>query len=384
MKFTTNSKVLTRALESVEAAIKQKTTLPIATCILLERDEDDHLRLAATNLHLHSIVEHLKVQFAGPPPERPARIAVPASYLLKTMRSLGDESVTFEYSDSFRLTITTERGQYVVSGFDGGDFPAIPGVDPLHKVEIERDLLLKAIATSSFAIGQEPARLAMTGFLFQLREDGLYIVATDSHRLVRFKVTTAKCEGTADVVVPGAPLKTLGRLSGQDTCTLKVSKHHVCFDFGTASLTAARIDAPFPKYERVVSLLKNERRLTVNRMDFLAAVQRTALFAGTTIQQIRVDVSPDSMKVSAEDLERSHSAFETIPCEFEDSPEETGKLTLAFNARYLAGVLQNIDSDDVIILWGKADKAGIVHPTEQIPGADLFMLVMPIALNRYA
>ncbi len=382
MKFSTNSKVLAKALDSVSTALPLKTTMPILNCILFERDARGQLSLTASDLD-NTIIERVPVQFHDAAGGPPMRIAAPSAYLLQTVRNLGDVPVEFEFMPHFSLNIKTDQGKYTMSGHDGGDFPAAPKLEAeQHQFEISRELLAKAVEKASFAVSKQKARSAMSGILFQLEEDHLRIVGTDSLRLVMFKCLGVPCSETLKTVVPATALKGISRLSGGDSCKVTVDKKHTSFDFGTSTLIARIIDAPFPSYERVIPK-NNDRTIRVERELFWAAARRISLFAGSNAKQVRLDIDSDSLKISAEDIERAHSAFETIPCEFTDIADGSGKLTMAYSSAYLLGVLQHLESHEVIFEVGDPNRAGTVRPSANEPGVMLMMLLMPVMLSTY-
>ena len=127
----------------------------------------------------------------------------------------------------------------------------------------------------------------------------------------------------------------------------------------------------------------NDRTLRVDRELFWASARRISLFAGSNAKQVRLDIQSDSLKISAEDIERAHSAFETIPCEFSDIADGSGTLTMAYSSAYLLGVLQHLESQEVIFEVGDPNRAGTVRPAINEPGVVLMMLLMPVMLSTY-
>ena len=124
MKFSTNSKVLAKALDSVSTALPLKTTMPILNCILFERNKRGQLCLTASDLD-NTIIERVPVQFHDAAGGPPIRIAAPSAYLLQTVEEPGPMCrLSFEFMPHFSLTIKTDQGKYTMSGHDGGDFPA--------------------------------------------------------------------------------------------------------------------------------------------------------------------------------------------------------------------------------------------------------------------
>ena len=53
--------------------------------------------------------------------------------------------------------------------------------------------LITAINKTLFAVSNDDLRPAMTGVFFELDKKGMQCVATDAHRLVRYKRTDVSC-----------------------------------------------------------------------------------------------------------------------------------------------------------------------------------------------
>jgi len=390
MNFSTNSRALSKALENVERPIQAKASMPILRCILFERDRDERfLRLTAVDIHVLSIVTRIRVNFREPS-SGIRRIAIPAKPLVQITKTLGDVPVIFEFGEHFTLKILTDQGEYVLAGYDGGDFPSTPRVESAMEVVVPRDHLDNAAEAGGIALSSEEARPAMMGYLFQLRKDELRIVTTDGHRLVRTKLTQAKCNQDGDIVVPSSVLKLLQRLPGYGgDCQLKVSSDRAIFDLGDWVINTALVDSKFPNYERVIGRMKTSRQLQIDRESLLLAISRTTVFSSgglSGLGQVRLEIQPDRIKISAEDVERAYSAFEELPCEYEDSGESPSPhdiFTIAFNANYLESVLKNIPSESVMFRMGEPNRACSVYPRHALPGVDLFMLIMPVMLARY-
>ena len=92
---------------------------------------------------------------------------------------------------------------------------------------------------------------------------------------------------------------------------------------------------------------------------------------------MRLSITDKGLRVSAEDIEFSNDAHETIPCEYEGEPMEIG-----FNAKFLIEMVSNLDSDSILIKLTNPSKAGIIFPVtnEEESPEEILMLVMPVML----
>src|SRR5690606_35653049 len=149
------------------------------------------------------------------------------------------------------------------------------------------------------------------------------------------------------------------RVATDDVCTILVDKNHVGFDFGVSRVLARLIDETYPNYEAVIPM-ENDRRLVVNRDAMLAAVKRVGLYSSSMTNQIRLSLDKNRVEISAEDIERSSEAPETILCEY-----ESDAMAIGFNALYLNAVLSHLDAEEVVFEFSAPNRAGVVTPHEQ-------------------
>ena len=91
--------------------------------------------------------------------------------------------------------------------------------------------LVTAINKSLFAVSNDDLRPAMTGVFFELDKKGITCVATDAHRLVRYKRTDVSCPKTDTFIVPKKPLNLLKSALPDNEDELQISynsNHLIC------------------------------------------------------------------------------------------------------------------------------------------------------------
>lgn len=103
------------------------------------------------------------------------------------------------------------------------------------------------------------------------------------------------------------------------------------------------------------------------------------MFANQSTHQIRFKISGQSLELSAEDIDYSNEAVETINCNYDGEDLEIG-----FNSKFMQEMLSNISTREVLIEMSQPNRAGLIHPieTEENTTEDILMLVMPVMLNN--
>lgn len=370
MKFSVSSSELLKQLQIAGGAIGSNPVLPILEDFLFAV-RGNELTITASDLET-SITSSLEIQADGK-----CTVAVPARILLETLKQLPQQPITFNVNeDTFGIEITSSFGKYKLAGNNGEDYPAIPQAESSDNVSVPGQVLNKAIAKTLFATSSDELRPQMTGVFFQVDFNKLTFVATDAHKLVKYTFLTVTSDVSASFIVPKKALNLLkNALPANEDVQMSFNKTNVFFSFGKTHLTCRLIDARYPDYNAVIPV-DNPNLLTVNRSDFQNSLKRIAIYANKTTNQVILNISPDSLTVSAQDLDFSNEATEQLPCTYDGDP-----LTIAFNARFLAEMLGVMESDEVKMELSSPTRAGILLPVDETEGEQILMLVMPVMLT---
>src|ERR1043166_2005579 len=146
----------------------------------------------------------------------------------------------------------------------------------------------------------------MTGGFVELDKKGIQFVATDAHRLVRYKRTDASSPKNDSFIVPKKPLNLLKAAlpANDDEITISYNSNHLFVKHGTTQMSCRLIDARFPDY-KVVIPSDNPYRLTVSKSDFQSALRRVSVFSNKSTNQVALSISGSELQLSAQDVDFS-------------------------------------------------------------------------------
>lgn len=373
MKFIVNSSYLLKQLSNINGVITTNPVVPILENFLFEIDKSN-LKVTASDLQTSMITE-INVES-----KEKGSIAVPARILLDTLKNLPDQPVTFSIdSTSYAIEISSDNGRYKLAGENATDFPKVPAVSNDFSAHISSEVLAKAVNNTIFATSSDELRPAMTGVYVNLGEKNTTFVATDGHRLVRYRRTDIKSENGSTIIIPRKALNLLkSTLPTENTdVTIDFNASNAFFNFGNIRMICRLIDERFPDYENVIPS-SNPIKMTISRTDLLGSLKRISIYANKTTHQVRLKITGSELQVSAEDLDFSNEANERLSCEHEGEDIEIG-----FNARFLIEMLSNLDADQIRLNMSAPNKAGVINPAEKDKSEDILMLVMPVMLNQY-
>jgi len=374
MKFIISSSLLLKNLQAILGVINSNNTLPILDDFLFEL-KGDALTITSSDLETTMSVT-IKTDKA----EEEGSIAIPAKILVDTLKTFADIPVSFYINASTSLIeISAGEGKYKLAGHESDEYPRTPSLEETTAIVFDSSIMANAINKTLFATGNDELRLVLSGVFCELSPDDITFVATDAHKLVRYKRTDARSNESTSFILPKKPLNLLKNiLSGQDfPVTIEYNKTNAFFSFNNIHLICRLIDGKYPNYEAVIPK-ENPNIMTIERHSLLTAIRRVSIFANQSTHQVRFKVSGKELVLSAEDIDFSNEAKERLTCSFEGEDLEIG-----FNSKFLLEMLGNIDSDEIRLEMSAPNRAGILTPVNNDnKSEDILMLVMPVMLNK--
>jgi len=371
MKFIVSSSLLLKQLQQINGVIQANNVLPILEDFLFEIEKN---RLTVTATDLETV---MRIQLDVEAKE-PGRVCVPARILMDSLKNLPDQPLTFNIDKNYAIELTSDSGKYKVMGENPDNFPKEPAADNATSFTMSSTGIVTAINKTLFAVSSDDLRPAMTGVFFELMTDGLQCVATDAHRLVKYKRTDVSCPEVHTFIVPKKPLNLLKTAlpDNEDEITISYNNNHLFVVHGTTQLSCRLIDARFPDY-KVVIPGDNPYKMVVTKTDFQQALRRVSIFSNKSTNQVALTITGSQLQLAAQDIDFSFEGNERMACQY------TGEdMSIAFNAKFLIEMLNAADTPEVVMELSSSTKAGILKPTEQSEGEDLMMLVMPLMLNN--
>lgn len=373
MEFIVSSSTLLKQLQTVGGVLNSSNTLPILDNFLFEINDKD-LSVSASDLET-TVTTKLSVEA-----KESGTVAIPARLLLDTLKAFPEQPLTFHVDmKTYGIEINSDQGKYKMTGHNGADFPKAPTVEGPAKCSIAAETLAEAINKTIFATGSDELRPVMGGIFFEFSNDSLRFVATDAHKLVRYTRNDAKADKAASFIVPKKPLNLLKGLLASTSAEVEMeyNESNASFAFDDTFVVCRLIDGKYPNYEAVIPT-DNPNKLTVSREAFMGSIRRASIFANKTTHQVKLSIQGNELSIKAEDLDFANEANERLTCSYDGED-----MNIGFNSKFLAEMLNNMSTENVVLEMSEPNRAGILLPTEKENEAeDILMLVMPVMLNN--
>lgn len=373
MKFIVSSAALYSHLQAVSRVINSKNALPILDCFLFQLEQgvlsvtvsDSETTMQTSIPVIESVTE--------------GKIAITAKTLLDALKEIPEQPLTFSVdSATLEVTVTYQNGQYSLMGQNGDEYPQATALSAeAVKFTMPVDALLTGINRTVYATADDELRPVMNGIYFDITQEDITMVASDGHKLVRCQVLDAKGSDRAAFILPKKPANLLKNIlpKEQGEVTIAFDERNAVFELGNYHMICRLIEGRYPNYNSVIPK-DNPFKVTVDRASLIGALRRVAIFSSQASSLVKLNIKPGSINISAQDIDFSTSAEESLPCQYSDS-----EMSIGFKSTFLIDILSNISSAEVILELADPSRAGLIVPVEQEEGEKLLTLLMPMMLN---
>ena len=376
MKFVVSSIDLLNHLQSVSRVISPKNTLPILDNFLFNLDGKS-LEITASDLET-TMTTSMQLQNTSDS----GIISIPARLLIDTLKEFPEQPLTFDINqETLAIVITTENGQFTIVGHCGTDFPQLPVIKDENKsnIQISSGSLEDAITSTLFATADDELRPVMNGIFMDISSDNITFVASDAHKLVRYKRNDIKTETSNSFILPKKPAAILKALLTKEkgNVEIEVDNKNAFFSLSNNKLVCRLVEGNYPSYNSVIPT-DNQNKMIIDRMKFLNSLRRVSVFSNQASNLVKLHLTGNQVTISAQDIDFSISAYERIPCQYEGDEMDIG-----FKSVFLIEILTNLQSSDVVMELSDPSRAGLFLPLEQDnEDEDVLMLLMPMMINN--
>ncbi len=374
MKFEVASNMMLQHLQLIARVIASRSTLPILESVLFEL-EGDKLRLTAADMANRMSTELTVNNIGG----ENGTFAVPERILLEPLKELPDQPIAFEVNtDSKAAQIAYSNGHYTFVVQDASTYPQAAALsqDAITSV-LPAESLMSGLSATLFATSQDERRPIMTGVYMDFFEDKLVFVGSDGQILVKQEDANVRSSQRSAFCLPRKAClllrSVLPKLEGNVQLTYDSNYLHI--ELGDYTLTARLLEGRYPNYNSVIPT-SNPYEVKVDRLQLLSGAKRVAIFSNPATSMLRMEFTPDGIRLSANDIDFSVAAEEHVAA---DCPADMN-MRIGFKSDVFQTILQGMSSDEVIMTLADQTRAGLILPAENEPGISLCNLLLPMKL----
>lgn len=375
MRFTISSGLFNGRLQNLSKVINAKNSLAILGSFYMDLREGSLMVMASDGENvLQSQIEVGESDGVG-------SFTISAARLLNAVGEIPEQPITIDVD----MQMLTMKINYLNGVFDltvqtSDDYPQLmPMSGNASVITFDAHVLEECVSRSLFATAQEELRPVMNGIYFDLREDGLAIVASDGKKLVRNRLLNLTSETPASFILPKKPAALLKTVLAKEEgdVVIKFQTDSAEINYASGSLSCRLIEGRYPNYNSVIPR-DNPYQVTIDRKSLIGVLRRVLPFASNSSQLVKFHLEMGMMEVSAEDIDFATSAKESLVCEYSGQV-----MNIGFKGTSMLDTLNNLTSDDVNLLLADPSRAGLIVPAQQGENEEVLMLLMPVLLNEY-
>jgi DNA polymerase-3 subunit beta len=353
MRFSIQREALLKRLQHVVGVVERRQTLPVLANLLVVVDATG-VSLTGTDLEVEMVARTDAEDLA------PGEVTIPSRKLFDICRALPDGSRIKLEQTGERVVLSAGRSRFTLATLPATEFPTIDNIELVERVSLPEATLKELMERTGFAMANQDVRYYLNGMLLDLRESALRCVATDGHRLALAETRIeTRVSAPRQVIVPRKGINELQGLfePGEGSVELEFARNHLRVRRGDVTFTSKLIDGRFPDYEAVIPI-GADKEVRVQRDDMRAALQRAAILSNEKYRGVKLEVSPNRMRIVAHNPEQEEAVEEI------EAKTGVSDLSVGFNVNYLLDALGALTGDEVLLCLRDGQSSCLVRKPE--------------------
>ena len=390
MKLVCSQSDLNTHLSLTFRAVPSRPTHPILANVLLQADAaNSQVSLTAFDLSLG-----IRTTFNAEVLEG-GTITLPAKLLNDIVSRLPEGEIILDdqlpdkvdgqqpLGEGLTVTLKPKSGRYEVRAMGAEEFPELPVTENDKAIHLPASALIEGLGGCLFATSSDESKQVLTGVHLTVKQDSLEFAATDGHRLAVVETINENLDDdeqpdNVEVTLPNKALRELERMlahssKDDEPVAMYFDSGQVVFEWQNQRLTSRTLEGQYPAYRQLIPS-SFERELTLDRKQFISALERIAVLADqkNNIAKVSIDSESQEITLSVETQEIG-SGMESMPAQIlgED-------IDIAFNIKYLMEGLKALPSAEIQMQLNNNLAPVIFSP---VGGIKMTYLAMPVQLR---
>ena len=278
MKFSCEKEILLGILGTASRAVTGKSSMPLLEGLLICADAST---LTVTgydmSMGIRTTTETDVVE--------PGSIVINAKLLLDIVRKLPNDVVYIETDDKLMTTVKCGRAVFNLAATEADEFPALAEVSSATGFSLPQNILKSMISQTIFSVSDNESKPIHTGCLFELDGSRLNVAAVDGYRLSVRRETIEGMSGEMKFVVPGASLREIERILGEDDEPVEIfpDQKNILFRIGGTTLITRLIEGEFLNYRAAIPN-DFEHAVDIDSHELISSIERVSLIVSEKLK----------------------------------------------------------------------------------------------------
>lgn len=269
-------KELLKAIQIVENAVTENKIREVLSGIYIEAKENKII-LKGTDLEL-SINTEISGEIISE-----GKIVIKHKLIEEFLKQILDEKIEL-IEEQGKLVIKTDSTNTEFSLYDAENFPTQSKMELGLEYTFNKNKLLSYIENVKISASADPENLAVNCLRFEIEENKLKLVSSDTYRLTYIEEELEENEKNKEGLSVSIPLKTIEglikimRLIDEENIIFKSDGTKVFFKFSNVEILTRVIELQFPDYKSILKNAQHDKKVLLNTKDFLSVLKRTLIF----------------------------------------------------------------------------------------------------------
>ena len=370
MKFSIKKEILLHSLNSVSKALSSKNLIPVLSGIKFNLTTNG-LFLSASDNDI-SIETFIKEDMLEEIKEIGSTV-IQGKYILEIIRKLEGKIVNIELLDNIKILISCGKSEFNLNCMDSSEFPTLNIEEKKEPIVIKKSEFKNLINKTSFAISAQETRPILTGIKFNIKDNKLECIATDSYRLAKKHVMLNNMlSEDINVVIPGKNLIELTKIIEENDKEIEmhIFNNKVLFKFDDTLFQTRVLSGTFPDVDRLIPNTF-ELEIKANAGEIFNVIDRAALLTSEKDKNIvKFECLGDEVTVSSNSPEIGR-----VEERMNIEKNNNNDIKIAFSSRFMMDALKTIETKNVVLCFNN-DVQPIIIKDEK--DDTLLQLILPI------
>jgi len=233
------------------------------------------------------------------------------------------------------IIITQDTSIYKLSTFNENEFPAFPNPNDLNELKIKNEEFIDAIKKIFPVIDNNNPKYELNGALFNINEEKIDFVSTDTRRLALYK---SKGKGKNNkIIIPKRSLSEIKRIFNNEMKIFYDDIYLILKDKNTMFFTKL-INGKFPEYERIIPK-EFQHKIKIPKNEFLSHLKQINIVSN----EVKITITKNKIIFESlgDDTMEAKTSFN-----LETNIEE---FIFAVNSKYILEFLNVVDNENFIL-----------------------------------
>ncbi len=384
MKLKCKKNLIYKGFQIVSGVINQSTTKPILKNVKIEVKEN-RIELFATDLEVGIKFIINNEDYIDSSEE--GIVIVPGSNFENILRDWIENEVEINLLDK-RCEISGESSKFLINGEANIElFPEEHTFVEENFIEIDPFLLNSMIKRTIFVIINERIRYTLSGVLFKIEGDNLYLISTDGRRLSKVSTNINNPSGiSCNCIIPVKGLVQLEKAISacfkstptdkiENVLKVKIENNSILFKAHDFLLFSQLIDGKYPDFNKIVPSSSNIS-ITLKTNELRSAVKRASVVTTENSNVVKLNFYNNKLVLTAEASDVGNSQV-VIDIDYSHDQFEIG-----FNPGFINDALNVVTNEFVEMKFTENGKAGTINEIFNSSNDKFVHVIMPISLDR--